>query len=320
MKDRHDLSARLVIYRKLTDCLAPLEVPRLARSSRKLAYAPVFIVGAPRSGTTLLYQLITSCFDCAYLPNLADRLCTTPVLATRLATRNREPHASDFRSDYGMIRGWRAPSEGGNIWNRWFPTTEEHGYNYTPAGYLGERDRHLIYQTVAAVEALANAPFVSKNVKHSVRIRALAEIFPGALFIHVQRDPFDMAASILHVRKTAMGDVNAWFSVLPESIESLRRMPWPDQVAGQVCAIAGTIDRDTRAVAGDRLHGIPYDSMCEDPGGVLGGLVSFLSEHSCPLKQAREFPSPFKAAHAPGEDDPDMRALREAFDRRKHEQ
>ena len=35
----------------------------------------VFVVGAPRSGTTLLTQVIAHCFDAGYICNLTARFC-----------------------------------------------------------------------------------------------------------------------------------------------------------------------------------------------------------------------------------------------------
>jgi len=47
--------------------------------SQALAHSPLFIVGPPRCGSTLLYQVLTEAFDLAYVSNVHEF-----VLAVRL--------------------------------------------------------------------------------------------------------------------------------------------------------------------------------------------------------------------------------------------
>ncbi len=43
--------------------------------------------------------------------------------------------------------------------------------------------------TVAAISRALGAPFVSKNVMHSVQVGLLDAVFPGAVFIEVAPEP-----------------------------------------------------------------------------------------------------------------------------------
>ena len=66
--------------------LAPFEIVLLRRAPEP--DEPVcFIVGPPRSGTTLLYELLVRCFYFSYFSNLAHRFYRTPVAATRIGRR-----------------------------------------------------------------------------------------------------------------------------------------------------------------------------------------------------------------------------------------
>ena len=192
------------------------EGKKFASSASALDYPPIFIIGPPRSGTTLLYQLLVHRFHFAYFPGIAEKFYTSPVFATEWGLKHCKPYVSDFTSTYGHVNSSMAPHEAGGIWNRWYPTEHRDGYNYTPAGYFDPKRKHIIYQTVGGIEKLLDAPFINKNVKHSVRIQSLVEIFRNALFIQMRRDSFDTAMSILRARKQNRNRLNAWWSVMPK--------------------------------------------------------------------------------------------------------
>src|SRR5690606_21792278 len=85
--------------------LRPLEAALVARGAREAEAAPppVFVVGPPRSGTTLVYQLLVRRFRVAYLSNLAHRLYETPAAATWLGRPFVRPWTGPFESRYGHV-------------------------------------------------------------------------------------------------------------------------------------------------------------------------------------------------------------------------
>jgi len=265
----------------------------LMSMNRKLKYPAIFIIGPPRSGTTLLYQLIVHHFHVAYFPNIAAMFPEAPVLATRIGRKLFQPYRSDFKSTYGFVQGWMAPHEAGQIWNRWFPTEWKEGYNYTPAGYFTGSVKHLIYQTVVGIEALFDAPFVNKNVKHSVRIQVLREIFPNALFLQMKRNPLDVAVSILYARRERTKDIKEWWSVMPKNIEQLRQKDYLGQIVGQVFFLEKDIEEDIKATGKERLLVIHYEEFCNDPQSTLNGIKAFVEKSGGVLRFKYPIPKAF---------------------------
>jgi len=278
----------------LIEKLLPLEYGNLVASTRELRYSPVFILGVPRSGTTLLYQLMIHHFHFAYFPNVANALYTTPILGTRFGLKCCKTYVSDFISSYGGSKGWMAPSEAGRIWNRWYPVEDIDGYNYTSAGHLDEKAKHIIYQTVAGVEEAFGAPFISKNVKHSVRVQSLTEIFPSALFIHIKRNPWDTANSILRTRKTKSDNIHSWFAVMPREIDLLRDRNYLEQICGQIFYVERNIAEDAKAVGKDRLHIIQYDGLCDNPKEELNRVSEFMHLRGAALQTKHDVPESFE--------------------------
>ncbi len=287
-----------VLYAILRSLLALLEQEhrKLASSERGLAYPSIFIVGTPRSGTTLLYQLMVHHFHLAYFPGIANKFYTSPVFAAKWGLRHCKPYVSDFTSNYGLIEDPMAPHEAGAIWNRWYPTERVDGYNYTPAGYFDEKTEHIIYQTIAGIEKSFDAPFINKNVKHSVRIESLVKIFPKALFIQIKRNLFDIANSLLIARKQITNDVNAWLSVMPKQVDSLRGKDYLEQICGQVFYVEQNIEEDIALVGRERLYVTHYETLCEDPRHEIDQISTFVKSHRCNLLIKHEIPESFKRA------------------------
>ena len=55
------------------------------RQDIAMPQAPFFIIGPPRSGTTLLYQLMVQAFRFSYFPNIANTFYQCPIFAAKLA-------------------------------------------------------------------------------------------------------------------------------------------------------------------------------------------------------------------------------------------
>jgi len=279
-----------------------IERRSLERSTHKLQYPPLFILGPPRSGTTLLYQLMIHRFELSYFTNIADLLNKIPVMATRWGRRLSKPYESSFESNYGRVAGPLAPSEAGGIWNRWFPYEDRDGFNYVDENYLSAAEQHLIRETVACIEKIMHAPFVNKNVKHSVRIHALNQIFPHALFVFVERDPQETAVSILHGRRMRSEDVNAWWSAMPKEIDQLRGKSALEQIAGQVFYLEQNAANDLAALSGNRSMSVKYADLCEKPRVVMDEIGQLVFKQGCELRTRADVPESFEQSSQSNKD------------------
>jgi sulfotransferase family protein len=246
---------------------------------------PVFIIGAPRSGTTLLYQMMLNSFRFAYLPNISNYFYTCPVFAAKAGLKIFPKYESSFRSQYGYEKGLMSPSEAGNIWNRWFPNEKTEGYNYTPSGYLEDKSKADIYRLVAWFQEIFKASFISKNLKMSVRLQTLQEIFPEALFVKCNRTPADTAYSILKIRRSKKTN---WWSVMPKEIESIKLKPEIEQVCNQVYFIDKNIHDDIQLFNSKNIINIDYKNICENPAAELDKLFTFFKEKNVEIQRNSE--------------------------------
>jgi hypothetical protein len=267
----------------------------------ELLHSPTFLIGPPRSGSTLLYQLVAYALSVSYFTNLAGRLRiqgspSLPVFSARLAKALSliEHHHETFESHQGYGKGWGGPHTG-ELWDNWFPD------GYIGRGELDTECQRLIYQAVAATERIFDCPFVGKAQRHCVRIQALVEIFPNALFIQNVRDPLDTAQSIYIARTRDLPRVphrpedprRAWFSVKPREYDRIKDKGLVEQVCEQVYFIEQNIAADRAIVGEDRFHFVHYEDVCQDPRRDVKRIADFLNSHGAPTRIVRPAPAFF---------------------------
>lgn len=294
-------TARRIVWgrtrRGFNRALDRLEVPMGHGRVATLPHAPILIVGAPRCGSTLLYQLLIRRFDVTYLSNLHCALFGAPSLIELLAGRRLEPPA-DYESLHGRTRGWAGASECGPYWYRFFRKEPQ----YVP---LGEADRSKLERLRASCAALTLAgdrPVVFKNLLCSLRLHPIADALPEALFVIVRRELADHARSLLAARKRARGSHAEWFSAEPPEIDELRALPPHEAVVEQIRCIEALIERDRRAVGRDRFHDVRYEDLCADVASQLAAIVAFTRDHGTLLSPRADVPASFNAVSRPALD------------------
>ncbi|MEM1329464.1 MAG: sulfotransferase [Planctomycetota bacterium] len=284
--------------------LSPIEAT-LQKRSRDGAFAPpVFVVGPPRSGTTLLYELLITRFRFAYISNLAHRLYRAPAAATMLGRGVVSRWQGRFESRYGHVAGWGAPNEGGWVWQRWIP--EEHTLTEVE---LNGRDLDTLVRTMNSISQVMSAPFINKNVMLGVQMRLLDHLFPGCSFVEITRDPVANARSMLRARREDGGEggEREWISVRPDGWEAFRDANPAEQVAAQVLLASAQIARDAseieRSSGKPRLCTVDYASLCARPREILDEVGSFLRSTGRELENRGDVPDRFDHRAAPEDED-----------------
>jgi len=269
--------------------MAPFE--RRLLSSSAQSPSPVFIIGAPRSGTSLLYELMITRFRFAYMSNASHRFFKTPLAASRLFARAIGDWNGNFTSRYGHIDGWGAPNEGGWIWQRWLDDGEWRDEGGFPEGSIAELRR-----LTAGFSALSGTPFLNKNVMHSNRLRLMQRIWPDALFIEVRRDALDNARSIVRAERAEGGPEkhgDDWWSVRPHLATEYAGEADTARAVAQVIGVARDIAEDMAAIGESQLLSIDYKDMCRDPRSMLTHISQFLASKSVNLSDRGTIPESF---------------------------
>lgn len=247
-------------------------------------FSPVFIIGAPRSGTTLIYQAFIYYFEIAYMTNLMAELYHAPYLATECS--KLAPPVRNFDSSYGTTNGFWGPHESAEFWYQWFPKSPD---IYVGSQQLPQSPKGNMRSVISQMSQIAQNHLVFKNTFHSMRINPLLETFPEAVFIVCRRDLAQTAHSILKARIRNFGNPNQWWSVPPREYEEITKHPYWDQVVEQVYYINNQIDQD-RQIAPDRFVDISYHEFCLQPNKIFTHIGKTLSQKGIRIKKRQVEP------------------------------
>jgi Sulfotransferase family len=253
-----------------------------------LPYPPILIVGAPRSGSTLLYQAMVQRFDVAYISNRHCRLNGAPSLVERRFAG--AAHRPTYTSNHGFERGATAPSECGAYWYRFFPRSPHH----VTLAAADPAALARLRRSVARFSDAAERPVVFKNLYCSLRLEPIAHALPEALFLVMHRDLLENARSLLAGRKRRSGDYAVWWSAEPPGIERIRTLPPAGQAVEQVRAIEGAIDEARAAIGDRRFFDVEYGRLCDEPGAVLAAVAAFAAGAGVTLTPSGEIPKRFE--------------------------
>jgi len=296
----------------LADALARLERRRLAAPAR-LEHSPIFVISLPRSGSTLLYQLLLQRFRLAYFSNLMAAFPLSPVtVGTVSALFGGQSPSRDFASTFGATRGWRGPNQGWRLWNRWLPESED----YIDPARLDAVAVVEMRATLDRLQRARHAPFVSKWQRHAPRLRALGAAFPEALFVYLRRSPEMTAQSILAGRRRFLGDESSWLSARPRAYERIRHLSPVEQVCAQVVELERDIREDQALIGTERFMFVTYEGLCLEPQAVLDGLGAWYRERTgTPLHERRDIVQKFDTQARPAVTPAEFEAIRTTLER-----
>ena len=221
-------------------------------------FSPLFVIGAPRCGTTLPYLYLVDRFGFAYFPNHAKRHPTIPVATAWIARHSSQRRKFGLESQYGAVDGRLAPSDGWDIFHRWFPRYRREPIRHAKLGELR--------RIVGAYERMWGKPFISKNNHNSIRVAELDKTFPNAFFIHVTRDVVDASLSLLEARKQHGVSLGDWWSCPAPQYVERRFASEIEQAVHTIVGIRQYAREHLARLDEHRWIEIAYEDFCKAPG------------------------------------------------------
>lgn len=253
-----------------------------AHDAAGAALPPVFLVGAGRSGTTLLYKLLAAHRAVGYLGNYQKRLPHwrwTPLL-------HRLPACVP-----ALKRRFWFDDEGGAYFNqrrRWLlnlvPSPSEAEPLYAAAGMLltpapewrpDEATARRLRQAFERVRRLSGTRLVlSKRTANNRRLPALQAVFPQARYIHLLRDGRAVAYSLLKVHWWD-DHVLYWNGRTPRQLVDggadpveLAARNWTEEMA--------SIEQGLRDIPPAQVLQVHYESLLAQPRRELQRMLDFM--------------------------------------------
>ena len=248
-------------------------------SDGNLSYSAIFILGAPRTGSTLFYQLLVRQFGLPYLSNLVnDQFPYCPAIGLLVEGRKGWAREISVESRFGKTCGCEQPSEGSAVMARWFGG--EHPSELRSAEFLPGQEP-LFVDAIGAVNAAERLPLVIKNAWNCFRIKALVRALPSAGFIWIRRNICDAALSDLNSRYRDGDPAQVWNSATPANVKAIQQLPYWEQVVEQQYAYNRRIEKDLGLFAIGRWRSVCYENLLHQPESVLDGLGRFFGLAKC---------------------------------------
>jgi hypothetical protein len=243
--------------------LAPLDLLMAGSESRLYASAQppqlpqLFVCGPPRSGTTVVTQVLISHLPVAYLSNIMGLFPRSPITSERLIGRRLAPWRPGYHSYYGRVAALRGPNDALGLWDRWLGADRTR-----PRDALTAQEGEQLWRFFGALEAWTRRPLVAKNNNLNLQAKAVATVLPTARFLCLDRDPLYLAQSLLTARHTIHGDQHTAYGLAPEPAGE--GTPF-ESVCRQVRFLREGAEAQRDAVGADRFWIVGYEDFCANP-------------------------------------------------------
>lgn len=254
-------------------------------------HATLHVIGAPRSGTTLLNQLICSSLDMSYVNNLIAAFWRAPVIGIRLSNKLLgPPPESSYESEFGRTRSVYEPHEFGYFWSALLGYQEPRQRDLAVDPIDWNRVRNVLLNMSGAF----GGPAVYKSFYLGWHIERMQQVLPRTCFVWIRRDPTQNALSLLKMRRDFLGSVEKWASLKPREYDRLKDAPYWEQVAGQVYYLERSLAAQIRSVGGRNVLQVSYEQLCRQPGEVLERIRNMLYHNGSPVEYLNPVPESFE--------------------------
>ena len=276
----------------------------------------LFVYGLPRSGTTLITQLIAHCMDVGFINNLMARFYLAPIHGIRLSRAVLgDQRSTSFQSEYARTSELTDIHEFGYFWRYWLKKEKVEGV--TKATEIeAEIDWQGLKKTLANIQHEFERPMIFKNIFGSYHQEKLNEVLGKVLFIYIKRDILDSAISILEARRKYYTDLNTWWSYMPIEYDQIKDLDYWHQIAGQVFFLRRYYDQKSRSLP--NVLTVEYESLTKDPAGILKEInrkMEALNLKPIEINQPSPPSFPFRTYNNRQEENKRFRKLIEQFER-----
>lgn len=256
--------------------LQPLEISYFARAASIPDPELVLISYVPRSGSTLLSQLLAATGRFNYVSNFQARFWLAPYIGGMLEriVSPRDYQSIALTSNYGLTTSSVSPSEFSYFWKHWLHLDDSPTDTLTDTQW-SQVDIEELRLQLRLIGSLHAGPLMFKKEWLGMNAGRFLQEFPTARVIHVRRNPCDVASSIHRARTEVYADVDHWWAGRPSNISELRELPWPEQIAGQIHGILRDIDRWRRQFP-DRFLTVDYETLVSTSEPTLQEICNWL--------------------------------------------
>ena len=252
-----------------------------AVAETEIEQPPVFVIGHWRSGTTMLHELMVlderfaypTTYEC-FAPN--HFLVTGRVLPKLMwfllpSKRPMDNMTVSFdhpqEDEFAMV-GMGAPSP---MFRMAFPNDPAPFMDFLDMQDVDEAEltrwKAAMLHFVRMQTYQKCKPLILKSPPHTGRIEVLSEMFPGAKFIHIVRDPYSLFAS----------NRRLWISLdSAQAFQRARHKHLDEYVFHAFERMYGGFERQREVVGAENICDVHYEQLVQDPVSEIRHIYEYL--------------------------------------------
>jgi hypothetical protein len=242
------------------DLLLQIAEKRRYQKASKPKLPLIFVCGAPRSGTTLVSQVLIAHLPVCYINNLTAVFPRSPIVGSLLFGKPIGQRELPYNSYYGKSRHFSGPNDALYIWDCWFGTDRTR----IPSA-LGHSEKDQMIRFFGAYEQAFQRPLLNKNNSLNTCASLIAGVLDNSYFLCMTRDPVYLAQSLLRARKEIHGNFYTAYGVYNPNKSENQKRDYIEDVCEQVLFHEEKIREEQQIIGQERFWIIPYEEFCKRP-------------------------------------------------------
>lgn len=228
---------------------------------------PIFIVGVPRSGTTLLNDLMSFHEDLAFFSQndlkefFPNDFMKFVYLRRRIFETRKWPFPREG-FEYRITPTFEVPHEFNWFWNKWITKTWATGSDVSSESYV-----ELRTGVIDLLKRKNKSRFISKNPSHSIRMEYLHKVYPEAIFVNIVRDPRSVVTSMTRAGRKFNNP--KWYFGLSLKNNNQQDFDLIERHAKQWNEVNSEIQRVSKLLPDDKYFEIKYEELVSNPKDII---------------------------------------------------
>lgn len=224
----------------------------------------VWVIGLPRSGTTLTMQLLSQHLNVGYVNNIMARFWKTPLLGAKLSQILLGENRSElYSSDYGSTSDLAGPHEFSYFWHNLFKIKDHKKVNFSKISKEIQWDK--VFYVLNNVASLMPSPMIYKAMWPGYFLNNFFKMFPNSLYLVVERPILEVAASLTVAREKYYGNRQEWWSMTFDGYEKTLNFSYSDQIAIQLRKLSQIYFKPLKNLSKENVMFVKYEDICKSP-------------------------------------------------------
>lgn len=235
------------------------------------------VTGAPRSGTTLLTQLLLTNLDIGHISNLAAVFWDAPLFGIHISKQLLgKNYTSVLDSNFGSTKKINEPHEFSYFWKKQlnYPDFLQRTYdkNHTI-------DWEILKERLYQMSLAFNKPIVYKAFQFGFHAAEAVQQMPKTIFIHIERDLYQNAFSVLKLRRNMNGNEDDWASIKPIQFTELKKENKYRQIIGQILFLNFEYRKQLQNIPSENKMIVSYSELCMNTNMMLNSISEIINLH-----------------------------------------